>query len=189
MKRSKFYGLLGSGVAVALAVGIPLAHSLGVRLNFTHSAPSGLYLVNDNTPQRGDMVEVCPPNVPVIQLMNARGYMLKGLWGNCEKTNVSPLLKPISAVVGDIVEIEPNQRVKVNGIPLPNTQPLAAVPQFPPGIYEVKLGEYWVFSTYNKGSIDSRYFGPVSLSNINGQAKPIFIKGDISKVFMGVTKQ
>lgn len=190
MPKSKFYGLIGSGLAVTLAISIPLAHAFGVRMNVTESAPTGLYLLNkEATPKRGDLVEVCPPNSAVIHIMANRGYLLKGVWGNCKNTNVTPLLKSISAVSGDTVEIEPGRLVKVNGVYLPNTQPMPSVPSYPPGFYIVQDGEYWTFSTYSSGSFDSRYFGPVSLNQLVGQATPILIKGDISKVTLGVKKE
>lgn len=186
MNKSKKIGILSLSLAVVIGAGIPLAHSFGVRVNQTESAPTGIYIVKDLAPKKGEMIEICPPNVEVIQLMNQRGYMQSGMWGNCEDLGVSPLLKPISALDGDVVEITPGQPVKVNGIVLPNTQAMSAIPGYPPGKYIVGQNQFWAFSTYNVGSIDSRYFGPLSIRNIKGNAKPILIKGDISKVSMGV---
>ncbi len=186
MNKSKKIGISGIGLAVLLGAGIPLAHSFGMRINQTESAPTGLYLVKDSAPKKGEMVELCPPDVAVIHLMNERGYMQKGTWGNCDGLDITPLLKPVSAVAGDIVEIEQGQPIKVNGNVLPNTQAMATVPSYPPGKYVVQKNEFWAFSTYNAASIDSRYFGPIAVSNIKGSAKPVFIKGDISKVSVGV---
>lgn len=186
MNKSKVIGIVGLVLTVFIGTGVPLVHSFGVRINKTESAPTGLYIVKKVAPKKGALVEICPPNVPVIQLMSQRGYMQSGMWGNCEDLGVSPLLKPISALDGDVVEITPGQPVKVNGIVLPNTQAMSAIPGYPQGKYIVGQNQFWAFSTYNVGSIDSRYFGPLSISNIKGNAKPILINGDISKVSMGV---
>jgi type IV secretory pathway protease TraF len=39
----------------------------------------------------------------------------------------------------------------------------------------VAKGEVWVISSYNPLSFDSRYFGPVPISRIEGFARPLFI--------------
>lgn len=189
MKARKF-AFVACGIAAALGGAIPFGYALGFRINYTHSAPSGLYQVKKNDElKRGQLVEVCPPDQAVIHLMGQRGYLMRGLWGNCEGTNITPLLKPVSAVPGDTVTLEPGKPVKVNGTALPNTEAMPAVPAFPAGSYRVQAGELWVFSSYSRGSVDSRYFGPVRISNVVGQAKPIFIKGDISKTYLGVVRQ
>jgi len=39
----------------------------------------------------------------------------------------------------------------------------------------VAKGEVWVISSYNPLSFDSRYFGPVPISNIEGLARPLIV--------------
>ena len=41
----------------------------------------------------------------------------------------------------------------------------------------VAKGEVWVISSYNPLSFDSRYFGPVPVSKIEGLARPLFVMG------------
>jgi type IV secretory pathway protease TraF len=39
----------------------------------------------------------------------------------------------------------------------------------------VAKGEVWVISSYNPLSFDSRYFGPIPISKIEGLARPLFV--------------
>ena len=39
----------------------------------------------------------------------------------------------------------------------------------------VAKGEVWVISSYNPLSFDSRYFGPIPISSIEGLARPLFV--------------
>ena len=41
----------------------------------------------------------------------------------------------------------------------------------------VAKGEVWVISSYNPLSFDSRYFGPIPISKIEGLARPLFVMG------------
>ena len=47
----------------------------GLRVNGTHSFPVGFYRVNHNYPQKGDLVTVDPPPLPVFTLAKSRGYL------------------------------------------------------------------------------------------------------------------
>jgi hypothetical protein len=40
----------------------------------------------------------------------------------------------------------------------------------------------WLLSSYDPGSFDSRYFGPVPAANIRGQAIPVLIAGDARRL-------
>jgi conjugative transfer signal peptidase TraF len=165
-------------VAGAIAVALSAAYSAGLRLNTTASAPRGLWRLAHIDPARvkpGDLVSVCPPAERVVIAMRVRGFIGPG---DCPQTQTEPLLKPVVAVAGDRVRVQPGGPVAVNGMPLPNSAPLARMPAWPAGSYQVPAGQVWLLSSYARGSFDSRYFGPVPAENIRGEAIPVLIVGD-----------
>lgn len=189
MSRRRF-AYIGWGVAASLAAGLTLAHVSGLRLNFTHSAPSGLWHVRAIAPaalERGKLVEVCPPPAPIVVAMRERGYLSQGWLGRCEPAGVAALLKPVAAVAGDRVTVHHGEPVKVNGVALANTKAEKGIPAWPDGEYVVQPGQVWLFSSYSAGSFDSRYFGPVPVTNVRGEASPILIRGDTATMTIGVT--
>jgi len=163
--------------AIALIVGG--AYSAGLRFNTTVSAPRGFWRISRVEPatvRPGEMVSVCPPAEGVVIAMRQHGYIGPG---DCPGTDSEPFLKPVVAVAGDTVTIHPAGPVEVNGTPLPNSKPLANMPAWPAGTYTVEPGQVWLISSYDPGSFDSRYFGPVPAANIRGQAVPVLIRGDV----------
>src|SRR3990172_1352590 len=86
---------------------------IGVRLNLTGSAPVGLYIVSNAS---GAFVEFCPPtNWGALSV--ERGYRRAS--GRCLDQG-EPLLKPIVANPGDLVEVTATG-VSVNGMLIPNS--------------------------------------------------------------------
>ena len=91
-----------------------------------------------------------------------------------------PLLKPIVAVAGDRVVLS-SEGMRVNGRLLPKTAPLfhdvagRSLHPWPFGTYVVEEGVVWVASTYNRGSYDSRYMGPISISQIRARLRPVWL--------------
>lgn len=186
--KGRRFGIAAVSFAAAIGLGITAGHQAGLRINITDSAPHGFWLVQPADAaaiQRGTLVEVCPPSVPIVRLMRERGYLDAG---NCPDSVLTALLKPISAVAGDAVQFEPGRPVAVNGVPLPNTEALPALPSWPPGRYVVRPGEVWMFSSYSAGSFDSRYFGPVTLAHVRGIARPVAVIGDPATITTGVTR-
>lgn len=182
MSRARTFGVLGVSTAAALAILFGAGHALGFRLNFTDSAPLGLWRVHPFAAvERGELVEVCPPSLPIVRVMADRGYLGPG---DCTAGVVS-LLKPIAAVPGDTVTVRAGQPLQVNGKVLPWTEPMATLPGWPEGSYVVAEGNVWLLSTYSKGSFDSRYFGPVPVANVRGQAAPVMVKGDTKNMTKG----
>ena len=88
----------------------------GVRINGSPSLPVGFYLVTVHPDAR--LVEFCPAG-PFAQLAIARGYRDPG---SCSDGG-APLLKPVVARPGDIVEVS-FAGLAVNGHLLPNTAPM-----------------------------------------------------------------
>ena len=69
--------------------------------------------------------------------------------------------------------------IRVNGSQLPGTTLLVADNHGDPpahvafGTYRVPAGELWLFTPKPNG-YDSRYFGPVPISNVLNIARPLF---------------
>jgi conjugative transfer signal peptidase TraF len=145
----------------------------GVVINTSPSLPIGLYIRTEDT--RADLVEFCPAE-PFATLANVRGYREAG---NCPDGS-APLLKPVVAKSGDLVEISANG-IGVNGVRLRNTAPLLRDTKGRPleawsfGSHVVIPGTVWVASTYDRRSFDSRYFGPVSTTAIRHHVKPLLV--------------
>jgi conjugative transfer signal peptidase TraF len=162
--------------ALLIFVGIfQLAGSFGLRINTSPSLPVGLYVTTDET--AAHLVEFCPAE-PYAGLAIARGYRNAGACAD----GGAPLLKPVIARFGDVVKVSP-AGLTVNGRLLANTAPMEvdtkgrALAAWPAGRYEVQAGTIWVASSYNRGSFDSRYFGPISLSAVRNRVKPMITGG------------
>lgn len=160
-----FCGLAGIGALCAVASGF------GVRVNLTPSLPMGLYIER----AQGTLVEFCPPG-SAAELSAIRGY--RGV-GVCPDRH-APLLKPVVARQGDHVAIDA-QGIRVNGAPLPNTQAYALdhrrrpLTSYPAGDYTVAPNTLWVASTWNDGSFDSRYFGPIKVESVRLTLAPLWV--------------
>ena len=163
--------------ALAVAGTLTLG-AAGVRPNWTPSLPVGLYLVRTRpaswTPARDDIVRVCPPRAAAA-LALARGYLAPGA---CPSGTV-PLLKPVAAVAGDTVTVTAED-VRVNGRrvasgPLARDSQGRPLVAMAPSAYPVAPGTVWLLSTYNAASFDSRYYGPVPTSLIDGTARPLIV--------------
>jgi len=161
--------LAGSPIVVVYAVG-----TAGLRFNATPSVPTGLYWISSDP--TAEYVEFCPPE-PFGTLSVARGYRAQSAEA-CPDGGL-PLLKPIVARNGDLVEVSA-RGIFVNRIPIPNTAPkeldTAGRPliAFPVGCYEVAPDTVWVASSHNPRSFDSRYFGPISETAIQHRLRPIW---------------
>jgi conjugative transfer signal peptidase TraF len=147
---------------------------LGIRVNTSYSLPLGLYIRTNDSDAR--LIEFCPVGSFARQ-SSERGY--RGASFACADGAV-PLLKPIVAREGDLVETTP-AGIRVNGVLLPQTAPLVRdghswpLTAWPFGAYRVQPGTVWVASTYNRGSYDSRYMGPIALSQTCRRLKPLWV--------------
>jgi conjugative transfer signal peptidase TraF len=171
-------GLGGIGLALLLGVSVPVLRQRGYRINETASVPIGIWRVekSDHGLRRGDIVSICPPATLAFQLAAKRAYLAKG---GCA-SGLQPLLKPVAAVSGDVVAAG-ETGITVNGEALQHTRARPvdrkgrALPPFPAGTYTVQSGEVWVLAKKD-GSFDSRYFGPVPASGIEGVAKAVWVE-------------
>jgi conjugative transfer signal peptidase TraF len=159
-------------------VGLAGADAAGLRFNSTPSMPIGLWRVaaTEGPLQRGDNVIVCPPDTAAVRTGTRRGYIQPGLCPG----GYEPLVKPVAAVVGDVVTVSV-AGVAVNGQQVTNTAQLAqdsagrVLRPFPAGAYAVAAGEVWLLSGHDPRSFDSRYFGPVPAANVQGIARSIWV--------------
>ncbi|MDD2862755.1 MAG: conjugative transfer signal peptidase TraF [Acidiphilium sp.] len=180
--NARRFALTAWATAAAAALIVGGSYAAGLRFNTTVSAPRGLWRISRIEPasvRPGEMVSVCPPAEGVVIYMRKQGFIGPG---DCPGTGSEPFLKPVVAVAGDTVTVLPGGPVEVNGTPLPNSKPLAHMPAWPAGTYKVQPGQVWLISSYDPGSFDSRYFGPVPAANIRGQAVPVLIRGDAAAV-------
>ncbi len=158
--------LVAFGLVVAT---FQLSGFLSLRINTSPSLPMGL---NITTADAGaNMVEFCPAE-PFATISIVRGYRDRGTCAD----GAAPLLKPIVARSGDVVEVSA-RGISVNGALLPNTAPLTRdtkgrpLESWPSGRYVVEPGTIWVASSYHPRSFDSRYFGPLSTKAIRHRLK------------------
>ncbi|MBL8236507.1 MAG: conjugative transfer signal peptidase TraF [Bryobacterales bacterium] len=168
---------------LALALGAPafaiflmagIATVFGVRINTSYSLPLGLYATT-NEPT-AELIEFCPAE-PFASESASRSYRTRGF--ACPDGAV-PLLKPIVARPGDLVFVSP-EGITVNGRLLRRTQPASEdvsgrpLKSWPTGLYGVGPDTVWVASTYNVGSYDSRYMGPIHTSQIRRRLRPLWL--------------
>ena len=159
--------------AASLIAFAGVAALLGLRINTSYSLPLGLYQVT--TTESAPLIEFCPAE-PFASESSNRGYRSRGI--TCPDGAV-PLLKPIVARAGDVVAVT-QTGLSVNGARVPNTAPLQRdrlgrqLQAWPIGRYRVAPGTVWVASTYNAGSYDSRYMGPIDTRLIRRRLRPIW---------------
>jgi conjugative transfer signal peptidase TraF len=150
---------------------------LHLTVNLTPSMPIGVYRLfpMDRLIARGDIVEICPPS-QVVDILLREGKAHP--WSPCDR-EVSPLLKFVAAVGGNIVDLS-DKAVVVNGVPLPGSATMPprerryAITQIARGRYVLRAGQLWLWTPYPR-SWDSRYFGPVPSVGVRQIARPVFV--------------
>jgi conjugative transfer signal peptidase TraF len=107
------------------------------------------------------LVEFCLP-AEVADYAEERGYIGHG---SCPGGTES-LGKVVTAMPGDTVTVDPRAALKTD-------TGGRQMEHFPFGKYHVRAGEIWVHGAA-RNSFDSRYFGPIPVSNIRASLKPLF---------------
>jgi conjugative transfer signal peptidase TraF len=159
-------------VLLTVLLFVYVAIASGLRINGTHSLPVGFYCVSHKDPQKGDLVTVDPPGLPLFTLAKNRGYL------NVAYSPAPHLLKRLVGMAGDKVTID-SAGVEVNGIHLANSAPRncdgAGRPLQPYLLRDYILGpgEILLMSDYSPESFDARYFGPVQATAIESVIKPL----------------
>jgi type IV secretory pathway protease TraF len=88
-------------------------------------------------------------------------------------------LKFLAGLPSDVVEVS-DGRTSLNGVPLPGSDrrrldsAARLLPRLPAGRYTVPAGHLWLYSGLHPASWDSRYYGPVPASGLEGVATPLF---------------
>lgn len=172
--RRRTRGGRGSAALAALTVAaVAGAPWLPLRVNWSSSAPLGLYGEVRAPLSRGSLVAVCLP-ARIGRIGRALGYLARG---GCS-VGASPVLKRIAGMPGDEIELSPrllvvNGRVMNRNVVLEvdsRGRPLAHVPF---GHRTLAADEVWLLGVHPERSWDSRYFGPVPLSSIVAIARPL----------------
>ena len=162
-------------LAVVLLIALLLLCSAiwaGLRINGTHSFPVGFYFASRKRPEKGDLVFVDPPALPLFALAKERGYL------NVAYSPTPHLVKRLAAAAGDRITID-SAGVEVNGIRLANSVPCncdgAGRPLRPYALKDHILGpdEVLLMSDYSPASFDARYFGPLQATTIESVITPL----------------
>jgi conjugative transfer signal peptidase TraF len=163
-----------AGIVFAAAILIALGDAFGILISNTDSAaPEGVYRIGGNEIARGELVAACLP-IAVAREGLRRGYLRTG---GCPGA-AEPVDKMVGALPGDTVDIEPGW-VAVNGKHFADSATAShdsagrALTHVACGKRTVAPNQIWLFGFNNPRSWDSRYFGPIPLSSIRGDLKPV----------------
>ena len=145
----------------------------GLRWAKTPSLPPGIYRLTSNPSD--PLISFCPIGQSSKE-SSERRYR-EDSW-TCPDHHAA-LLKPVVAKAGDIVTVT-KDGINVNGSYLRNSRAFALDGQklpmhiWPSGIYPVSPGTVWVISSFNRASYDSRYYGPIKVSQILHYGHPVW---------------
>lgn len=149
----------------------------GFRLNLTPSLPLGLYRLDEGPIERGALVAACLPLDHGLE-GRRRGYLSRG---GCPG-DVSPVLKRVGAVGGDIVVVTPagvfvgGERLQV-AAPQEDSRGRPLKP-LPAGDYRLEPRELWLY-TPEPRSWDSRFYGPQHASAVLGCVRSVWTPGAV----------
>ncbi|WP_235424027.1 conjugative transfer signal peptidase TraF [Citrobacter koseri] len=146
----------------------------GYRVNTSNSYPPGLYQLRhrDTNYRQGDLVLFCPPDGPAMQLALSRSYIHPG---PC-RGGFTPVIKKVMAIAGNRITLD--EIIRINGIPMPRYRILPADRHHRPlprlASLTVPAGSVFLLSDHRpEDSFDSRYYGPVPVSLIQGRIRPV----------------
>ncbi|SOD42767.1 conjugation peptidase TraF. Serine peptidase. MEROPS family S26C [Nitrosovibrio sp. Nv4] len=161
-----------SGASV-LVLGF-LCYAAGARINTTRSIPIGLYWIIDAPVTKGAFVIFCPPRLALFDEAKARGYITAGFCPG----EYGLMMKQVVATEHDTVVVGENG-ITINKVLQPSSTPLRmdkagrVMPRYQSGSFTLQNSELLLLSG-SRTSFDSRYFGPIQLSQIKGVIFPVF---------------
>ncbi len=152
--------------------------ALGVRWNSSPSVAPGLYFERARPLQRGDLVAFCLPET-VGRWARGRGYVGRG---RCPGATAR-VGKWIVGVEGDRVAVT-EDGIAVNGRRLeagPRVEGDSKgrpVPRVPEGELVLGQGQVWLHSGRRERSFDSRVFGPLAATQLEGALEAFWTFGE-----------
>ncbi|RWC42192.1 MAG: S26 family signal peptidase [Mesorhizobium sp.] len=165
-------GIILASVVATMGVGYPGLTSMPRKLiwNASASAPIGFYTIDVDGPlEVTDLVAIDVPE-PLSTFLADRHYTPKGV----------PLLKHILAVSGQIV-CRSTLTITVDGIEvgaaLERDRAGRNLPVWQ-GCRRIAAGEIFLMNWQVRDSLDGRYFGLLSTSQIIGRAVPLWTDED-----------
>lgn len=169
---SRFVYVMISTFVVLITVIIALVDPAPRLLwNASASAPIGLYAIHPtDDPYVGELVAIQPPE-PLAHWMATRHYVPLGI----------PLLKHVAAKSG--------QQICRHGVHITIDGHVVAIaklhdsrgrpmPQWR-GCRRLQPGELFLLNSAIPDSLDSRYFGPLSATQMIGAAQPLFVRTSV----------
>ena len=163
-----FFAMGFAAILVALAVTLCRRLGPAILINETSSEPVGFYRLvpHPESHYRRGMFVVFPVPPKLRELVYGRHWIRDGI----------PLLKEVLGMHGDRVCIYAD-RFEINGQvvgpvfavdreghPLPQQR----------GCIEIQPGYFFAASRYFEHSFDGRYFGPLPLAIVTGEARPLW---------------
>jgi len=168
--------LRGLWLVLCLAfTGIYLAGQMGYRLNTTRSAPLGVWRIISDDPTQlrvGDYALLCPPTNKTIRMLVEHGVLTRGDCRNGE----SPFVKRVVALEGVNFSVT-SDGVALDGLVIASSEPVDIVGLSRSAPAVVPNGHFIGLQTMHPRSIDSRYFGPIPISDVLGIMEPTWTAG------------
>lgn len=171
LKRIAAGTAMGGAGLLLLGMG---CYGVGARINTTRSIPVGLYWTSSAPVEKGAYVFFCPPPLGVFDIAKERGYIGAGFCPG----DYGYMMKRVLAAQHDAVTIA-DEGVRVNGELLPLSAPMKAdkagrpLPRYPSNSYTLGDDEVLLMTDVSAISFDSRYFGPIHLSQIKTVIFPV----------------
>lgn len=168
MSRARYVMATAAALAIMLASGVPTAPRL--VWNASASVPIGFYtLTPADRIEVPDLVAVLPPE-PIADLMDQRGYVARDV----------PLLKRVMGLPGQRV-CRDGLAITVDSIPLGEARHRDSHGRDLPvwqGCRIIAEQEIFLMNPDADDSLDGRYFGPLPISTVIGQATSLFTDED-----------
>lgn len=148
--------------------------TMGGIINSDSSIPPGLYWKVEKPLAIGKTVVFCPPNRPEFQEAKTRKYIGTG---ECPD-NFGRMMLKVAAKFKDTVTIN-DSGVYVNDSLYPHSKPLIQdserrlMPALTMDHYQLKENELLLMSDSIENPFDSRYFGLITVDQVDSVIKPI----------------
>ena len=166
LKTRKMRVILATALTV-IALGATDLCGDVVLINRSDSLPHGLYVIAKDDIHSGAVVEFAPPQIAVDYAIDR--------WGNMP-SNVQ-FLKSVVAVEGDHVDAT-GDTLLINGVAMGTILEKDSAGNSLPRWKEsrvLRMDEIYVFSDHDRGSFDSRYYGPIHRNDVLSVRRPLWV--------------